>query len=75
MWRRWPPTVNAELDAYLHIQAGHDLRRKVAAPFVMLDQTGAVVGYYTNTLKFPRPCSAGWQSAASTRGKSLAGSY
>ena len=38
---------NAELDDYLHIQAGRDLRRKVAAPFVMLDQTGVVVGYYT----------------------------
>jgi GNAT superfamily N-acetyltransferase len=38
---------NDELDAYLPFQAGQDLRRKVAAPFVMLDQTGAVVGYYT----------------------------
>ena len=37
----------AEFDAYLHLQAGQDLRRKVAAPFVMLDQTGAIVGYYT----------------------------
>jgi GNAT superfamily N-acetyltransferase len=36
-----------ELDRYLHQQAGQDARRKVAAPFVMLDNSGAIVGYYT----------------------------
>ena len=35
------------LDQYLHQQAGQDARRKVAAPFVMLDATSGVVGYYT----------------------------
>ena len=34
-----------DLDAYLHLQAGQDLKRKVAAPFVMLDGSGAIVGY------------------------------
>ncbi|MBZ5610424.1 MAG: GNAT family N-acetyltransferase [Acidobacteriia bacterium] len=37
----------AELDYYLHHQAGQDARRKVAAPFVMLDKDDVVVGYYT----------------------------
>jgi GNAT superfamily N-acetyltransferase len=36
-----------ELDYYLNRQAGQDARRKVAAPFVMLDPSGSVVGYYT----------------------------
>ncbi|MEK7993330.1 MAG: GNAT family N-acetyltransferase [Planctomycetota bacterium] len=36
-----------ELDRYLHHQAGQDARRKVAAPFVMLDIGGAILGYYT----------------------------
>jgi predicted GNAT family N-acyltransferase len=36
-----------ELDRYLHQQAGQDARRKAAAPFVMLDKSGAIVGYYT----------------------------
>jgi GNAT superfamily N-acetyltransferase len=36
-----------ELDNYIHHQAGQDARRKVAAPFVMLDPSGSVVGYYT----------------------------
>ena len=36
-----------ELDDYFHHQAGQDLRRKVAAPFVMLDRSGVIVGYYT----------------------------
>jgi GNAT superfamily N-acetyltransferase len=36
-----------ELDHYLHNQAGQDLRRNVAAPFVMLDALGMIVGYYT----------------------------
>lgn len=37
----------AELDDYFHRQAGQDLRRKVAAPFVMLNQGAVIVGYYT----------------------------
>lgn len=36
-----------ELDRYLHQQAGQDLRRKAAAPFVLLDARGSIVGYYT----------------------------
>jgi len=36
-----------ELDRYLHEQAGQDARRKVATPFVLLDPSGALVGYYT----------------------------
>ncbi len=36
-----------ELDRYLHQQAGQDARRKVAAPFVMVDKGGSIVGYYT----------------------------
>ncbi len=36
-----------ELDRYLKNQAGQDARRKVAAPFVMLDSSRAVAGYYT----------------------------
>ena len=36
-----------DLDHYLHVQAGQDARRKVAAPFVMVDMTGSVAGYYT----------------------------
>jgi GNAT superfamily N-acetyltransferase len=36
-----------ELDRYLHQQAGQDSRRKAAAPFVMLDKNGSIVGYYT----------------------------
>lgn len=36
-----------ELDRYLHHQAGQDARRKVAAPFVLTDGNGTVVGYYT----------------------------
>jgi GNAT superfamily N-acetyltransferase len=36
-----------ELDRYLHVQAGQDARRKVAAPFVMVNPSGSVVGYYT----------------------------
>ena len=37
----------AELDDYFHHQAGQDARRKVAAPFVMFDKSGAIVGYHT----------------------------
>ena len=36
-----------ELDRYLHHQAGQDARRKVAAPFVMVDDSGSIAGYYT----------------------------
>jgi GNAT superfamily N-acetyltransferase len=37
----------AELDDYLHRQASQDAKRKVAAPFVMLDSERKIVGYYT----------------------------
>ena len=37
----------AELDHYIHHQAGQDARRKVAAPFVLVDSVGSIVGYYT----------------------------
>jgi GNAT superfamily N-acetyltransferase len=36
-----------ELDRYLQQQAGQDLRRKAAAPFVLLDASSSIVGYYT----------------------------
>jgi len=36
-----------ELDNYLRQQASQDARRKVAAPFVMVDQARDIVGYYT----------------------------
>jgi predicted GNAT family N-acyltransferase len=36
-----------ELDHYLHVQAGQDAKRKVAAPFVLVDANGNVAGYYT----------------------------
>jgi GNAT superfamily N-acetyltransferase len=36
-----------ELDRYLHVQAGQEAKRKVAAPFVMVDAGGNVAGYYT----------------------------
>jgi GNAT superfamily N-acetyltransferase len=36
-----------ELDHYFRHQAGQDARRRVAAPFVMLDRQDAIVGYYT----------------------------
>jgi GNAT superfamily N-acetyltransferase len=38
---------NVELDEYFWRQAGKDARRRVAAPFVMLDEGGQIVGYYT----------------------------
>ncbi|HXN49124.1 MAG TPA: GNAT family N-acetyltransferase [Bryobacteraceae bacterium] len=37
----------SELDRYLHEQAGQDARRKVAAPFVLVDRDGSIAGYYT----------------------------
>ena len=36
-----------ELDEYLLLQASQEAKRKVAAPFVMIDSSGAVIGYYT----------------------------
>jgi GNAT superfamily N-acetyltransferase len=36
-----------ELDEYFHHQGGQDARRKVAAPFVLVDVHGSVLGYYT----------------------------
>jgi GNAT superfamily N-acetyltransferase len=36
-----------ELDAYFHAQAGQDARRKVAAPFVVVDTRRNVAGYCT----------------------------
>ena len=36
-----------ELDQYLHMQAGQDAKRKVAAPFVMIDPARRILGYYT----------------------------
>jgi predicted GNAT family N-acyltransferase len=36
-----------ELDHYLHFQAGQDAKRKVAAPFVMVDREYRIPGYYT----------------------------
>lgn len=36
------------LDRYFHTSAGQDARKRVAAPFVLLDRTnGNVAGYYT----------------------------
>jgi predicted GNAT family N-acyltransferase len=36
-----------DLDRYFRDQASQDAKRKVAAPFVMVDSTRAVAGYYT----------------------------
>ena len=36
-----------DLDAYLQRQAGQDAKRRVAAPFVLVDHTGQILGYYT----------------------------
>jgi predicted GNAT family N-acyltransferase len=36
-----------EFDRYFRQQAWQDARRRVAAPFVLLDCQGSVVGYYT----------------------------
>ena len=36
-----------ELDRYFQLHAGQDAKRKVAAPFVLLDQNEIVIGYYT----------------------------
>jgi predicted GNAT family N-acyltransferase len=36
-----------ELDEYFHHQAGQDARRRIAAPFVLVDVHGSILGYYT----------------------------
>jgi predicted GNAT family N-acyltransferase len=36
-----------DLDRYLHLQASQDVKRKVAAPFVMVGKDKTIVGYYT----------------------------
>ena len=36
-----------QLDNYLRLQARQDAKRRVAAPFVMLDKDRSIVGYYT----------------------------
>jgi len=36
-----------ELDDYLRRQSSQDAKRKVAAPFVMVDEAPRVLGYYT----------------------------
>lgn len=36
-----------ELDRYLHTQARQDAKRKVAAPFVLVDREKRILGYYT----------------------------
>jgi predicted N-acetyltransferase YhbS len=36
-----------ELDRYFHHVISQDAKRKVTAPFVMVDETGTVIGYYT----------------------------
>lgn len=35
------------LDHSFHHVAGQDAKRRVAAPFVLLNQSGAILGYYT----------------------------
>lgn len=44
-----------QLDNYLHLQARQDAKRRVAAPFVMVDQARRVVGYYTLSAYGIRP--------------------
>jgi predicted GNAT family N-acyltransferase len=46
---------NCELDNYLRVQARQDAKRKVAAPFVMVDDTRRVLGYYTLSAYGIRP--------------------
>ena len=36
-----------ELDEYLRLQANQDAKRKIAAPFVLVDATRNILGYYT----------------------------
>lgn len=35
------------LDRYLQVLASQDAKRKIAAPFVLVEPSGAVIGYYT----------------------------
>jgi predicted GNAT family N-acyltransferase len=35
-----------ELDEYLHHHAGQDAKRRVATPFVLVDTSGSILGYY-----------------------------
>lgn len=44
-----------DLDHYLHAQAGQDAKRKVAAPFVVVDANQSVAGYYTLSAYAIRP--------------------
>ena len=44
-----------ELDDYLQRQAGQDAKRKIAAPFVMIDLDGRILGYYTLSAYVVRP--------------------
>ena len=44
-----------ELDNYLHLQARQDAKRKVAAPFVMVNPARLVIGYYTLSAYGIRP--------------------
>lgn len=44
-----------DLDHYLHVQAGQDAKRKVAAPFVVVDANRRVAGYYTLSAYAIRP--------------------
>ena len=37
----------AELDHYFRTQMGQDAKRKVAAPFVLIDREKGIIGYYT----------------------------
>ena len=37
----------SELDDYLRHQASQDAKRKIAAPFVLVDETRKILGYYT----------------------------
>jgi hypothetical protein len=37
----------AELDRYFDVQAGQDAKRRVAAPFVLVDTYGVVASYHT----------------------------
>ena len=52
-----------ELDNYLLHQAGQDAKRKVAAPFVMVDSASQVIGYYTLSAYGIRPaaCLRNWR--------------
>jgi len=36
-----------ELDEYFHHHAGQDAKRRVATPFVLVDTSGSILGYYT----------------------------